>query len=132
MIERAKAAPDFFLVAIDKETGKMAGFLNGLATDEERFRDEFFTDAALHNEKGKNVLLLGLDVLPEYRLQGLGRELVYEYCRREQALGREKLILTCLDAKIRMYEKFGFKDLGLSASVWGGEAWHEMEIGLIK
>ena len=132
MIERANAAPDFFLVAIDKETGKMAGFLNGLATDEEKFRDEFFTEASLHNKKGKNVLLLGLDVLPEYRLQGLGRELVYEYCRREQALGREKLILTCLDAKIRMYEKFGFKDLGLSASVWGGEAWHEMEIGLIK
>ena len=65
---------------IDKENGKMAGFLNGLATDDEILKDEFFTDASLHNPEGKNVMLLGLDVLPEYRSQGLARELV----RREE------------------------------------------------
>jgi hypothetical protein len=27
-----------------------------------------------------------------------------------------------------MYARFGFRDLGLSASVWGGEAWHEMDM----
>ena len=54
----------------------MAGFLNGLATDDEILKDEFFTDASLHNPEGKNVMLLGLDVLPEYRSQGLARELV--------------------------------------------------------
>ena len=37
------------------------------ATDEEKFRDEFFTDIDLCDENGKNVMLLGLDVLPEYR-----------------------------------------------------------------
>ena len=42
MTERIKAVPDLFLVAIDKTTGKIAGFLNGIATDESRFRDEFF------------------------------------------------------------------------------------------
>lgn len=41
MIERIKNAPELFLVAVDKETGKIAGSLNGLATDEEIFRDEF-------------------------------------------------------------------------------------------
>ena len=49
-----------FLVAIDKSTGKLAGFLNGVATDEEKFRDEFFTDIDLCDENGKNVMLLGL------------------------------------------------------------------------
>lgn len=39
--------------------------------------DEFFTNAGLHNPDGKNIMLLGLDVLPEYRKQGLGRELMY-------------------------------------------------------
>ena len=67
MIERIAAAPELFLVAIDKETGKIAGFLNGIATDEYYFRDEFFTDASLHNPGGRNIMLLGLDVLPEYR-----------------------------------------------------------------
>ena len=56
MTERASQAQETFLVAVDKETGKIAGFLNGIATDEEVFRDEFFTDIRLHNIKGKNIL----------------------------------------------------------------------------
>lgn len=76
MTERIAKVPQLFLVAIDKSTGKLAGFLNGVATDEEKFRDEFFTDIDLCDENGKNVMLLGLDVLPEYRGQGLARELV--------------------------------------------------------
>ena len=130
MEERILTAPDLFIVAIDRATGKMAGFLNGLATNEEAFRDEFFTDASLHNPQGKNVMLLGLDVMPDYRMQGLARELVRYYAKREQERGRKKLLLTCLDNKVEMYKKFGFTDLGMSASVWGGEAWHEMEINL--
>ena len=34
--------------------------------------DEFFTDISQHKPNGKNVMLLGLDVLPQYRGQGLG------------------------------------------------------------
>ena len=126
MKERIAAAPELFLVAVDKESGKVAGFLNGLSTDEESFRDEFFTDVTLYNPEGKNVMLLGLDVLPEYRGQGLAREIVYEYMRREQAKGRKALLLTCLDAKVEMYQKFGFVDEGIANSTWGGEEWHEM------
>lgn len=127
MKERVAKAPDLFLVAVDKETGKLAGFLNGLATDETSFRDEFFTDAKLHNPDGKNILLLGLDVLPEYRNMGLATELVRNYRKREQKKGRSMLLLTCLAEKVKMYEKMGFTDLGISASVWGGEEWHEMK-----
>ena len=36
------------------------------------------------------------------------------------------LILTCLDGKVKMYEKMGFLDRGISGSSWGGEEWHEM------
>lgn len=126
MKERAVSAPELFLVAMDRQTGKLAGFLNGISTDEDRFRDEFFTDIALYNPKGKNVMLLGLDVLPEYRGQGLAREIVSQYCRRERENGRRTLVLTCLDAKVAMYQKMGFKDLGMANSTWGGEPWHEM------
>lgn len=132
IIERIGVAQELFLVVADKRTGKLAGFLNGIATDEPRFRDEFFTDAGLHNPQGKNIMLLGLDVLPEYRKQGLGRELMYQYLRREQEKGRQEVFLTCLDAKVEMYQKFGFADLGIANSTWGGEAWHEMCYTLIK
>ncbi|MCD8369166.1 MAG: GNAT family N-acetyltransferase [Clostridiales bacterium] len=126
MVRRVEAAPETFLVAVDRVTGRLAGFLNGLATDEAVFRDEFFTDECLHDPAGKNVMLLGLDVLPEYRRQGLARELVSEYGRRERDRGRRQLILTCLDEKVEMYRTFGFKDNGIANSAWGGEQWHEM------
>lgn len=130
MTERIAVAQDLFFVAVDRETGKMAGFLNGIATEEERFRDEFFTDAGLHDPEGKHVMLLGLDVLPEYRGQGLGRELVRRYLQREGERGRRMVCLTCLEPKVRMYEKFGFADLGMADSTWGGEEWHEMRYAL--
>ena len=128
MRERIEAAPELFLVAVDENTGLIAGFLNGLATDEGSFRDEFFTEASLHKPKGKNIMLLGLDVLPEYRGKGLAKELVRRYAQREKE--REKLILTCLEEKVQMYEHMGFVNNGIANSVWGGEEWHEMEMRL--
>ncbi len=126
MKDRIAKAAEMFLVAIDKGNGRIAGFLNGLATNEDTFRDEFFTDASLYDPAGKNIMLLGLDVLPDYRGQGLARELMHQYIRREQVNNRRMLILTCLQSKVDMYKKMGFRDEGISGSSWGGEEWHEM------
>ena len=131
MKERVARVPELFLVAVDKNTGRIAGFFNGIATNEKKFRDEFFKDADLNDPDGETVMLLGLDVLPEYRGQGLARELVYRYLRREAANGRKKAILTCLDNKIKMYEKMGFHNDGVSDSVWGDEVWYDMSYELV-
>ena len=130
--ERILAAAELFLVAVDKETGKIAGFLNGIATDEASFCDDFFLDAGLHRMDGENVMLLGLDVLPEYRNQGLATEIVTQYLRRERDRNRKQLILTCLQGKVAMYQKMGFLDRGIAASSWGGEQWHEMSYDIQK
>ena len=126
MEERIKKAKELFLVAVDRDTGKIVGFLNGLATNREHLTDDFFEDADVHEAEGRNIMLLGLDVLPEYRCQGLARELMRQYLEREKQKGRKRVVLTCLPDKIRMYEKFGFEDHGIGESVWGGEAWYEM------
>ncbi len=126
MSDRIAAASDLFLVAIDQSNGKIAGFLNGIATDEDVFRDEFFTDASLHRDDGKNIMLLGLDVLPEYRRQGLAHEIVDQYLLRESERNRELVTLTCLESKVKLYEGMGFLDRGLSGSTWGDEEWHDM------
>lgn len=126
MKARAAVAPELFLAAVDRETGRLAGSLNGLATEEAVFRDAFFEDAGLHKPEGRNIMLLGLVVLPEYRGLGLARELMEEYQRRQKAQGRASLILTCVEAKVKMYEKMGFCSRGISASTWGGEQWYEM------
>lgn len=78
------------------------------------------------NEACSPVFLLGLDVLPEYRRQGLAREIVRQYHLMAEKNGKKKLILTCLPEKVLMYEKFGFTDNGICVSTWGGEQWHEM------
>lgn len=71
-------------------------------------------------------MLLGLAVLPQYRGQGLAGELMARYIRRERNNGRKRLILTCLEEKIAMYEKMGFRNCGLSGSSWGGKDWYDM------
>ncbi len=97
-----------FLVAVEKETGKIAGFLNGLATGERVFRDAFFTDPGLYEPEGENVMLLGGRGIRT----GLARELMSTYARREKEKGRKNLILTCLDGKVAMYQKMGFPGIG--------------------
>ncbi len=124
--ERIYKAADLFLVAIDQNSGNMIGFINGISTDEDEFRDEFFDHAELHDPNGKNMMILGFCVLPMYQKQGIGKTLMYAFMRREFDKKRESLILTCAKSKIRMYEKFGFQNRGISHSTWGGEQWYEM------
>lgn len=130
MLKRAAKAPEYFLTAVDKKTNKIAGFLNGIATDESSFRDKFFSDADLHDPEGRNIMLLGLDVLPEYRRQGLARELMRRYLCIQRVNNKQLVLLTCLPSKIEMYEKMGFSDRGIADSSWGGEVWHEMSYAL--
>ena len=75
-------------------------------------------------------MILGLDVLPEYRMQGLARSIISKYGELQLERGRKYLTLTCLDSRVSMYKKFGFEDLGQANSTWGGEAWHEMRKSL--
>ena len=126
MKERVRLAPELFVVAQETATGKVVGFINAIATDEEHLRDEFFTDTSLHNPKGKYVMILSVAVLPEYRGQGLAKEMMRELLRKQESQERTAAVLTCLESKIKLYEKMGYTDLGVSGSEWGGEKWHEM------
>jgi len=127
MIEdRIGKAQDMFLVAVEKESNQLIGMLTGIATNEEKFKDEFFYDASLHRKEGKNVMLLGLEVLPQYQGQGIAKDLMDTYLKNMKARNKEKAYLTCHDTLIPLYEKMGFINLGLSASSWGGSQWYDM------
>ena len=56
--ERAALAGEQFLVAADRKSGKIAGYLNGLVTDETSLRDAFFRQTGLHDPEGNNVMIL--------------------------------------------------------------------------
>ena len=119
-------APEYFLVAVDRATGRIAGFLNGLATDESTFRDEFFTDAGLHDRRGRQSCCWDLTCSRNTAGQGLASELMRRYLAIQKERGKKKVLLTCLDAKVEMYKKMDFRMMEMADSSWGGEAWHEM------
>lgn len=128
MRNRIMRSQDLFFVAEDRSSGKLAGFINALPTDEETFRDDFFKDMELFDPKGKNLMLLGLEVLPEHRMKGIARRLmeIVQDALRKRSGDAGIAVLTCKEEKVPMYRKMGFKDLGISGSDWGGSVWHEM------
>lgn len=127
METRVQAAPDLFYVAIDRATSEMVGFTTSIATDEEHLRDEFFTDSAgNHDPKGEVVMVLSLAVLPAHRNRGIASALMETMLTSQRTGARKAAVLTCIPANVPLYEKMGYRDLGMSDSAWGGEAWHEM------
>ena len=126
VMDRYHAAPNLFYVAVSRDTEKVVAMLDGIATDENRFRDAFFEDASLHQGEGENVMLTGLSVLPGFRNQGIARGLMELLLKKEKENGRKMAFLTCEENKIAMYSRMGFVERGLSDSVLGGQVWYEM------
>lgn len=127
MKERIHVAGDCFLIAKDLKENRIAGFINGLCSNDYNLKDEIYTDASLHDPKGENIMICGVDVLPDCRNRGLARKMMQEFLISQKQIGRKQAILTCVPGKVSMYEKFGYTDCGESESTWGGEKWHEMK-----
>lgn len=121
---RLATFPDSFFVAV--HDGKIIGFVNGCVTNEITIRDEMYEDSSLHDPQGAYQSIFGLDVLPEYQRQGIAAKLMEQMIRDAKERGRKGLILTCKDRLIHYYEKFGYKNKGVSQSVHGGVVWYDM------
>lgn len=125
---RIATFPDFFLVAeID---GRIIGFINGCVTDSPVIFDELFHDAKLHLPHGQNLCVFGLDVMPEFRKQGIASRLMNDFISTARNSGRKKVILTCKARLVAYYETFGYVNDGLSASSHGGAQWFDMTLTL--
>lgn len=124
MKQRVEKASELFLVAIDPQTEEMIGIIDAISTNETHLKDEFFTDIEQHDPEGKHCMILGLAVIPAYQGKGIARLLMESFITSLK--NRESVVLTCLEQKVKLYEKLGFQDLGVSSSQWGGESWHEM------
>ena len=120
--------PESFLVA--ETEGRVIGFINGAVTDQRTISDDMFEDAGLHNPEGAYQSIFGLDVVEEFRCQGIASRLMEEMIERARRRGRRGLILTCKDRLIGYYERFGYVNLGVSQSVHGGAVWYDMLLEL--
>ena len=126
--KRLEAFPKHFWLLED--AGCLIGFINGMTTDKTWLSDDMYEDAGLHNENGKWQMIFGLDVLPEYRRRGCGELLMKHVIKETKRQGRCGIVLTCKNELIPYYEKFGFINEGISASVHGGVAWNDMRLTL--
>lgn len=126
--KRLTAFPECFFVAeTDGEDGReIIGFINGAAVDEKTICDEMFEDTGWHKRDGRYQSIFGLDVRKEWRRQGVAAALMEHMIENARKKGRDGLILTCKDRLIHYYEKFGYRNLGVSASVHGGAVWYDM------
>jgi ribosomal protein S18 acetylase RimI-like enzyme len=122
--QRIKTFPESFFVAeID---GKIIGFSNGCIINETTIRDELFSDATLHMPNGDYQTVFGLDVISDYRNQGIAAQLMNHLIEVSRLAGRKGVILTCKKKLIHYYSKFGFENKGVSESEHGGSEWYDM------
>lgn len=115
-----------FWLLFDGDT--LVSFVDGFVTDEADLTDEMYENAALHNENGAWQMIFGVNTLPAYRRQGCAAQLLERAIQDARAQGRKGLVLTCKDALIHYYEKFGFVNEGISASVHGNVVWYQMRL----
>ncbi|MDS0525274.1 GNAT family N-acetyltransferase [Clostridium sp. SHJSY1] len=113
----------FFVAEKDNE---IIGFINGCVTNETTILDELYEDSSLHVQAGNYQTIFGLDVLPEYRNQGIAAKLMNHIINISKISKRKGIILTCKKKLIHYYEKFGYVNKGLSKSVHGGVNWYDM------
>lgn len=123
---RVAAYPGHFWVLLDG--GAMVGFVNGMVTDEPDLRDEMYENAALHQEGGVWQMIFGVDTIPAYRRRGCAGRLLRHVIGEAKAQGRRGVVLTCKEALVHYYAKFGFVDEGISRSTHGDAVWHQMRV----
>lgn len=126
--KRYEAFSKNFIVA--EKDGEVIGFINGCTTDKPELGDELYHYPNLHKPNGDYQTVFGLDVLPEYRKQGIAEKLLNELIRLSKERGKKGVILTCKDHLIHYYEKFGFEHQGVSESSHGGAKWNDMYLKL--
>ena len=128
--ERLSFYPNHFhLLFIEN---RLVSFTDGFVTDDKDLSDEMYEHACLHNEKGAWQMIFGVNTLPEHRKKGYAGLLIKEMIRTAALEKRCGLVLTCKDALVPFYSRFGFVNEGVSASVHGNVSWNQMRYTFLK
>jgi len=111
------------------EAGRLAAFVDGMATDLSDLTDEMYEKADMHSENGDWQMIFGVDTLPAYRRRGYAGMLIRRVIEDARRCGRKGLVLTCKDRLVHYYAGFGFINEGVSEkSVHGSAVWNQMRL----
>lgn len=123
---RLTVYPDHFWLLWENDT--LVGFVNGMVTQAPDLSDEMYDNADLHEETGPWQMIFGVDTIPAYRRRGCAALLLNRVISDARAQGRRGLVLTCKEALLHYYAKFGFVNEGISSSVHGNVRWYQMRL----
>ena len=127
IIERVRTYPEHFTLVVSD--GEIISVVNGPVTVGKDLEDHMYHDVSCHDALGSWQMIFGVTTLPEYRRQGHAGELIRRAIADAKEQGRKGLVLTCKDALVHYYAKFGFVNEGRTdKSVHGGAAWNQMRL----
>lgn len=126
IFRRVKAFPNHFWLGFDGDN--LVSFVNGLATNQKDLTDEMYENENLHDESGNWQMIFGVDTAPDYRKRGFASQVMETAISDSKRQKRKGLVLTCKEKLIPFYERFGFKNEGLSSSEHGGVKWYQMRL----
>ena len=124
--DRLEIFPDHFWILEDD--GEILSFINGPATDYDRILDVMYHRADYHAEHGAWQAILGVNTAPAHQGKGYASMLLERMISDVKKQNRKGCILTCKAHLIPYYEKFGFKNEGVSSSVLADQVWYDMRL----
>lgn len=125
--ERLLSYGNHFWLMFDGD--KLISFVDGFVTDDKDLTDEMYADASLHNEEGMWQMIFGVNTIPAYRRKGYAGQLLEKMIEDAREQGRKGLVLTCKDALVHYYAKFGFVNEGVTEnSTHGNAVWNQMRL----
>ena len=125
--DRLASFPDHFWLLYEGE--KLVSMINGMATDEEHLTDAMYEHADMHSVDGAWQMIFGVATDPAEQGKGYAAALMRRVIADTKSRGKKGLVLTCKEALIPYYSRFGFEDEGISdKSVHGNVVWHQMRL----
>ena len=123
--QRLDAYPQGFLVA--ERAGRLIGLVMSGATHQPDLADEALKDMVDHDPQGAHLVVFSVAVHPLEQGRGLGGLLVEAILTRAfDHLGKTSVLLLCKETLVAFYQRYGFVEVGPSASTHGGARWIEM------
>lgn len=123
-VERIATFPKSFFVG--QVGGEIVAFVNGPVTNRQTIVDEMYHNLGEYKEDGDYQAIFGVCTHPEYQKKGLAQAMLHYIIDVTKQREKKGMILTCKDHLIHYYEKFGFENQGISASIHGGAVWYDM------
>ncbi len=125
--ERLAEYPDHFWLLFEGD--RLVSMADGMVTGQRDLTDDLYADASLHDPRGEWQMLFGVATSPDRRGRGYAGLVLRQAAADAAAQGRKGLVLTCKDALVPYYERFGFVSEGRSEhSCHGNAVWNQMRI----